>query len=481
MANKNENFWQEMMERISLSSEKEFSKKEFLSDTCRFFGITHAFIFEANNKQIYEKTVYYTTPYATAIQDTLDLRNILNLEQLSELSSKKIVVTTGDKAKSQLEEILTSIFKANTLILIPILNQHYELAGFVGLADRRKEVREEDKVNVELSAAVLSLIANNIKLEMFTKGIKNTEKVLSNVLDNLGIDIYVNDYYTHDVLYLNKSMAAPYGGVENVIGKKCWQALYTDKTGPCSYCPQPLLLDEYQQPTKPYSWDYQRQLDGEWFHVKNSTIPWTDGRVAHLVSSLNITESKLNQLLIEKLAQYDHLTGLPNRRSLQDDIDNFIKDTSAFGKSFFVLFCDLDGFKKVNDTLGHHSGDALLRYIAEELKAIDEDILRAYRHGGDEFVVLLKNQASIEMLQQILDKLIEIFSKEYSFEGNTMSCGCSIGVSTFPDCGKTQKELIHVADTAMYSAKNTKKGSVHFNFRDKIVTREEYFFIQAHC
>ncbi len=465
-------FFRHMMEMISIAEESNFSKTDFLKETCDYFGISHSFIYEIDNAGQYIKKESITAFSTVKLDDKIDLVNYLGYELLSELSSEKIIIITGDSAQSVLTVKLKELFACNTLIVIPILNQNYELSGFVGLADRRSSVRNSE-IDIKTSSAVLSLLANHVKLEMFTKGIANTERVLSNVLDNIGIDIYVNDYYTHDILYVNQSMAKPYGGVDNMIGKKCWQSIFTDKDGECDFCPQPRLLDEENNPKKTYTWDYQRMMDGSWFRVLSSSFPWTDGRIAHLVASVDITESKRNQLLIEKLAQYDYLTGLPNRRSLQDDVEAFTRDSELFSARWYVLFCDLDGFKKVNDNLGHQAGDVLLQNISNRLKVFSNDVFRAYRHGGDEFVMLIKDTGNIIDLEKLLGDIFNVFCDSYSFEGNEMKCGCSIGVSHFPEDSSTPKDLFFLADSAMYAAKKAGKGVARFCFGDSFITLEQ--------
>ncbi len=395
-------------------------------------------------------------------------------ELLSCLCSKKIIISYGDENKTILEEKLHKIFLSNTLILIPILNQHYELTSLIGISDRRKSLRISS-IDIKNACSIITLLANQVKLEMFQKSTKNAELILNNILDNVNIDIYANDYYTHDMLYANKSMAEPYGGVANMMGKKCFEAIFTDKREPCMFCPQPRLIDKEGKPTKVYSWDYERPFDGNWFRVYSSCIPWTDGRLAHLVASVDITENKKNQIIIEKLAQFDYLTQLPNRRNLEDQIELFIKDEKIFASSFYVLFCDLDGFKKINDSIGHNAGDALLKAISQELKLFSEDEIRSYRFGGDEFVIIVKDEKSVDKFKMILNKLVYIFCDTYDFNEHKIKCGCSIGVSHYPTSAKTHQELFRLADIAMYSAKNAGTGTIRFSCGNSNLTFSDYF------
>ncbi len=477
-----ESFFQRMIEKISILNEDKISKHSFLEEICGFFDISHAFIYESDHLGVFHRKEYFASVDSGLFKESYNIRELIGRELLSELCSEKVLLCSSIKGddgndkdeKSELLKKLTEIFSVNMLVLIPILNQHLELAGFIGLGDRRKSPRH---AGAELNrvCALLTLLANGVKLEMFKKGIANAEAAMSNVLNHIGIDIYVNDYYTHDILYTNKSMAEPYGGVENMIGKKCWGTIFTDKTGPCDFCPQPKLIDESGMPNKTYSWDYERPFDKSWFRVLSSAFSWTDGRLAHLVASVDITENKRNEMLIEKLALYDHLTGLANRRSLQDDIRLFIEDSSKFGDEWYLLFCDLDGFKKVNDTYGHQAGDVLLKGIADELNKLCNSEIRTYRQGGDEFVVLMRDKGSEQVVRVIIDRLFDIFKKQYDYEGNVIGCGCSIGVARYPADASTAKEIFHLADTAMYAVKKNGRGTVRFCYNNDFVDIDEFF------
>ncbi len=472
----NDQFFRLMMEKISIMEEERFSKADFLKEICDYFEISLSFIYESDCFGVFNLKDHHSLYSFNPLAKAIDFKTTLGQKLLSELYSKHILIIIKEEGANltPLEDALINIFKVSTLILIPILNQHHEFAGIVGFADRRSKVRN-DTIDIKASCATLSLLANHVKLMMFKKGIDNTETILNNILNHIGIDIYVNDFYNHDIMYANESMAKPYGGINNMMGKKCYEALFKEKTEPCDFCPQSKLLDENSKPTKSYTWDYERKLDGSWFRVISSSMPWTDGRIAHLVASVDITESKRNQILIEQLALYDHLTGLPNRRSLQDDLEKFINNPTIFSDRWFLLFCDLDGFKNINDSYGHNVGDELLKMISENLKKLPQDRIRAYRHGGDEFVVLARDEGDSKKFETLIEELFILFCKVYSYEGIDLLCGSSIGVSHFPNSAKTAQDIIFMADSAMYAAKKSGKGVVRFYQDDKIVKFEEYF------
>jgi diguanylate cyclase (GGDEF)-like protein len=242
--------------------------------------------------------------------------------------------------------------------------------------------------------------------------------------------------------------------VEALLGMPCWKALYPTKKEKCDFCPKEKLVDDKGNPTQVYTWDLQRPSDGAWFRMANAAIKWVDGRLAHVVSSINITENKYNEMLIRHLAECDTLTSLPNRGKLEEDLNKFLTNPEQKKDKGYLIFMDLDDFKKTNDSYGHLIGDALLRQIGRFL--LDESAVLGmpYRYGGDEFVILAANR-SAENLDRIQEKLLKRFSKEWRIDGNSVYCGISAGA--VPLGNKTVEELIHAADMAMYEVKKSGK------------------------
>ncbi|MCD7874496.1 MAG: GGDEF domain-containing protein [Acidaminococcaceae bacterium] len=202
-----------------------------------------------------------------------------------------------------------------------------------------------------LLTTVLPMFGRYLGVRVYRNRLAFASNSLESILDNTGIDIYVNDFYNHDILYANKSMAAPYGGIAQFLGRKCWEVLFPGQNGPCSFCPQQKLIDENGEPTKIYSWDYQRPFDGSWFRVFSAAFRWVDGRLAHVVSSADITENKHNEALIEYLANYDALTELPNRRMLVQECERRLAQLEDGGKGY-LLFLILTALKISTILLG---------------------------------------------------------------------------------------------------------------------------------
>jgi len=169
-------------------------------------------------------------------------------------------------------------------------------------------------------------------------------------------------------------------------------------------------------------------------------------------------------------AQHDYLTGLPNRMLLNDRVTQAIVLAPRHSKKVAVLFLDLDGFKHINDSLGHPTGDKLLQSIAKRLVACVRSSDTVSRQGGDEFVVLLSEMEQAEDAAISALRVLQAVAEAHTIEHHDLHVTASIGLSVFPDDGKDAETLIKNADTAMYQAKENGRQSYQF-FRPAMTVR----------
>jgi diguanylate cyclase (GGDEF)-like protein len=161
-----------------------------------------------------------------------------------------------------------------------------------------------------------------------------------------------------------------------------------------------------------------------------------------------------NREELEHMAQHDPLTGLPNRRMLQERLDQAIARARRNHEHVTLLFVDLDRFKDINDRLGHDTGDYVLRVVAKRMQAVLREIDTLARIGGDEFVVLLDAPSpGPEGIVTVADKIIEQARADIPYGLQALNVGASIGISQYPQDGHTATDLISAADRAMYQAK----------------------------
>jgi diguanylate cyclase (GGDEF)-like protein len=159
-----------------------------------------------------------------------------------------------------------------------------------------------------------------------------------------------------------------------------------------------------------------------------------------------------------RMAYYDHLTGLPNRQLFSEFLRKSLAHAQRHKLLLAVLFIDLDGFKKINDTLGHTVGDQLLNAVAERLKkncCRDQDTVA--RWGGDEFIILLPDLDGAQEAASVAQKIDAAFSQAMVLPDHNLTINLSIGISRFPENGFDEETLIRNADAAMYRAKQRLK------------------------
>jgi diguanylate cyclase (GGDEF)-like protein len=425
-----------------------------LRDTCEFFGFYSGFVYEADHAQVFHLCEHYLG-HDIRLAEHFSLTEYLGGRDIEELVKQTGEIVYLNSRKNEMGSRFLELFSAQTLVMVPVIFESQSPIAFVGLMDRRKPIRLS-KREIDDADAVLSVLAGHIKTRVYQRRMEYAYTSMKNILDNAGLDIYVSDYYTSEILFANKSMAAPYGGIEKILGKRCWEIFSREQAGVCPYCPRNILVDQDKKPTAVHSRDFQRILDGAWFRVLHAAFPWVDGRLVHVVSSINITENKHNEDLIRQMAEQDTLTCLPNRRKFVADLDTCLEALRQEGGEGYLFFMDLDDFKKVNDTLGHLEGDALLLTIGKFLVENQLILGSPYRYGGDEFVIIAVNKTR-EDLEQIRDMLLNRFSAEWRFKGLEARCGISIGAVKFSGTDCNAADLIRRADAAMYEVKRSGK------------------------
>ncbi|WP_201496673.1 EAL domain-containing protein [Rubrivivax sp. A210] len=183
------------------------------------------------------------------------------------------------------------------------------------------------------------------------------------------------------------------------------------------------------------------------------------GRIQHYIGVFSdISTLKAQEQELYRIAHFDALTGVPNRRLLSDRLAQSIARALRTGKAMAVCYLDLDGFKAVNDSHGHDAGDALLIEIAERLKHVLRADDTLARLGGDEFVVLLTDLAQPSDCNLVLQRMLGEVARPVRIEGTEISLSASIGVTTFPEDDDDAETLLRHADQAMYLAKQAGKN-----------------------
>ena len=195
------------------------------------------------------------------------------------------------------------------------------------------------------------------------------------------------------------------------------------------------------------------------FYSDGRIAGWRDNFVYKLASGEvaaiydDLTQEKQLEEQMRRLALHDALTGLPNRVQLTASCDEALKAAKADSTQLALLFLDLDGFKPVNDDLGHEIGDVLLRQLAGRLLGCVGESALVARIGGDEFVVLLPAISAVEQTGEVAARVLAAVQAPFELAGQSVAVSCCVGIALYPDHGADQHTLLRHADAAMYLAK----------------------------
>jgi diguanylate cyclase (GGDEF)-like protein/PAS domain S-box-containing protein len=212
-------------------------------------------------------------------------------------------------------------------------------------------------------------------------------------------------------------------------------------------------------------------LKGERRWLETHAVPMRDegGKVTMLLGiTRDVTQRKQSELRIQYLANFDTLTGLPNRHKLDEQLTYLISLAKRSQNNFSLLFIDIDNFKDINDTLGHNTGDTLLVELAKRIRSELREEDTVARLGGDEFILLLPN-INTDGVQKVAQKMLHAIQRPFSIERHELNVTASIGIAIYPTDGLDKETLSKNADAAMYRAKAEGRNGYAF-FTDEMQT-----------
>jgi diguanylate cyclase (GGDEF)-like protein len=194
----------------------------------------------------------------------------------------------------------------------------------------------------------------------------------------------------------------------------------------------------------------------------DTTLTRVDAHNAILVVARDITAQKNREEQLRQVAYHDGLTGLLNRAALKEKLNRYIVDATESGAPFAFIMIDLDNFKQINDMLGHDAGDVVLIEAAKRLsKAVTENSIVA-RLGGDEFAAIVQMPRGRLGLMPVLEQVLKVLREPLPYRGRLLDARASIGISVYPEHGRTATELLKNADIALYASKAFGRGGLTY-------------------
>lgn len=396
------------LERLNSDETIEAKIIESLTDICNYYGFKRGFVYQTDGFRY-----FYLKETVGNENDFLRPRfeiNEMTEQHLDYMKNRKLPFYANKNENPPSDDIaVINFYQVNSLLIQQFEDSEGKIIGFIGFADRKEKHTSFTDEALQMADLVLGALSKEIAVREYKEREVRASKTLSSIMNNMGVDIYVNSFDSHDMLYANESMAAPYGGIGHFEGKKCWEALYADKTGECDFCPKKHLIDGEGQPTKVYSWDYQRPFDKCWFRVFSAAFAWIDGQMAHVITSVDIDHQKnveeqlriakekaenLDRLKSAFLANMSHeirtpLNAIVGFASLLVDSDNkeerqeYIAIMQENTELLLQLISDILDLSKIEAGTLEFTMDYL------NVKSFCEDIMRNYDIKEDKAVPVL--------------------------------------------------------------------------------------------
>ncbi|MBF0446608.1 MAG: diguanylate cyclase [Magnetococcales bacterium] len=377
-----------------------------------------------------------------------DVDGLTLLKQLkfhSTLSKIPVIMVTGETG----EGLVSRCFEMGAV-------------DFINKPIRPLDLQSRVRIALETQAHILSIHNKSEALRQakaFSDAILNSMEEALLVLDRVDfLMIEVNQVFLEQMQVTRQSLIGqPCHATANRPEHPCY---------PCSGYGIDCLLNETLKTGKMVTQEIQHaDENSQTRYTKIITTPIRqEGRSAApvLLVARDVTKARLLQDRLKHMAFHDVLTGLPNRQLFYDRIYQSLAMSRRYNKMMAVMFFDLDRFKVINDTLGHDIGDLLLVEVAKRLVEGVRQSDTIARMGGDEFTAVLNEVDDIAQVQKVARKILQALAAEFCLGEHRLTITTSIGISLFPQDGKSMEELTKHADKALYQAKGAGRNTVRF-------------------
>ncbi|MDF2558354.1 MAG: sensor-containing diguanylate cyclase/phosphodiesterase [Bacillales bacterium] len=319
------------------------------------------------------------------------------------------------------------------------------------------------QLNEELSAQQEEIIAQNDELIASQRKLTQSEERYKQALNGINDVIWEIDLKTHKLFASEKWVEVIGYQLEDVHLRKFLKNIILPEY-------RQLVFEDIKNHINLRTSNFSTELkvktgNGEikWILNRGNVLYDNSGNPIKLAGALtDISDNKITEERIQKLAFFDTLTNLPNRTVFFTELQKEIQKCEVNRTNGAVLFLDLDNFKIVNDSLGHDVGDVLLQEISGRLSSVLELDDMLCRFGGDEFLILKKNLKNKDELKVLCDEILMLLEDSFDLNGKEVFMTVSIGISVFPENGDNTASILKNADTAMYRAKESGKNKYKF-------------------
>lgn len=321
-------------------------------------------------------------------------------------------------------------------------------------------IHRPDEAEIRLIEQTANLAQIALGRAYADRALKESEKLLSDILENVRAYIYMKDVQGR-YLFANRVLRERFDApMEEIIGYDDVKFFDADTAASMRKDDLQVLQSGEALQIEETSFNMLTGMTDVLLTVKIPLRHESGSIYALCGISTDITERKDAEEHMSHLAQYDSLTHLPNRALFNDRLQQAIAAAQRHKEYLALMFLDLDKFKPVNDTYGHGVGDMLLKEVALRIQGCLRESDTAARLGGDEFVVLLPTIEAEQDAQKVGEKILAALNQPFELGGHTLAISSSIGIAAYPKHGKDEKKLVKSADIAMYHAKKNGRNNV---------------------
>jgi len=396
----------------------------------------------------------------------------------SEYGSDKTLDHLRFEAKSMIPLIMANVVEighmnigrwhhmADTFVKANLAAPDYSLDGFVYNPDPIIDIGPWI-ITVAILATGISIIGGLvIFLVISNRKLANSKASLqlqSAIIENMAEGVTLVRVIDQEVVFTNTTFDAMFGYESTELIGQHVNVLNAENSELCQETSKAIMASLEGGNT----WSgemHNKKKDGSEFWCKVKISAFAHHKYGKVWVSVHedVTELKQAEDKIKFDASHDHLTSLPNRTLFTEHLSKAIASANRKHNTVAVLFLDLDGFKSINDDMGHEAGDIALRLMAKRLADCVREEDTVGRYGGDEFTICLVGITCGKDVSVIAQKILNTLATPFKIDENEQQIGASIGIALFPEHGKEQEDLIHQADVAMYKVKKSSKNAYNF-------------------